>query len=153
MLQIALDKVAHIILLSREYDAKVDAWDEPDSIDRDDRDVDTVLEDLPGDGNRAELQDFLQSMNEDELASLVALAWIGRETYAAEELSEAMSVARSEVGVNAPSYLLNLPLLPDYLGDGLDRLGIALEELESEAVQSKARDELQEFQVVSGETK
>jgi hypothetical protein len=78
------------------------------------------------------LKEFLESLNEDELASLVALAWIGRGTYAPGEIEEAITTAKTEHGANAVTYLFSLPLLPDYLEDGLDQLGYAVADAEEE---------------------
>lgn len=136
MLEIAVDKVAHVVLRAQEVDVKVDPWDEPSSIDRDDRDDETILEDLPGDATRQELREFLESLNEDEQASLIALAWIGRGTYAPEELDEAIATAKSEHRANAVDYLFGLPLLPDYLEDALYQLGYDIEGAESSVARS-----------------
>lgn len=131
MLEIATDKVGHVIIRSREYDTKVDPTSEPTSLDRDDRTSETILEDLPGDATGQELRDFLGSLNEDEQASLIALAWIGRDTYAAAELDEAIETAKSEHRTNAVRYLMSLPLLSDYLEEGLDKLGLSVEDAEA----------------------
>jgi hypothetical protein len=132
MLGISPRKVAHVILRAREVDGKTAAWDEDDDSDSVDADGETILEDLPGDATRQELKEFLEGMNEDEQASLIALAWIGRGTYAPGELDEAIAAARSEHGGNASAYLLSLPLLPDYLEDALDQLGISPQDAEAE---------------------
>ena len=87
---------------------------------------------MPGDATRQELREFLNGLNEDEQASLIALAWIGRGTYAPGELDEAIATAKSEHGSNAPAYLFSLPLLPDYLEDALDQLGICAGAAEEE---------------------
>ena len=131
MLEIATDKIGYVILRSREVGVKVGAWDDAGSLDRDDRDEETILEDLPGDATRQELRSFLAGLNEDELASLVALAWIGRGTYAPEELNDAINTAKAEHSSNAAAYLLELPLLPDYLEDAMDQLGLSVEDAES----------------------
>jgi Protein of unknown function (DUF3775) len=131
MLEISPGKVAFVIIRSREVDVKTAAWDGDGVSDADDADGDTILEDLPGDATRQELKEFLEALNEDEQASLIALAWIGRGTYAPGELDEAIATAKAEHGSNAPSYLFSLPLLPDYLEDGLDQLGVSVEEAES----------------------
>jgi hypothetical protein len=132
MLEISTDKVAHVVLRSREVDVKTDAWDDERDLDGDDVSSETILEDLPEDATRRELREFLESLNEDELASLIALAWIGRGTYAPAELDEAISTAKSEHGGNGVAYLFGLPLLPDYLEDGLDQLGISAEDTQEE---------------------
>ena len=125
-------KVAHVILRSREVDGKTEAWDDDNDSDSIDADGETILEDLPGDATRQELKDFLEGLNEDEQASLIALAWIGRGTYAPAELDEAIAAARSEHAGNAPAYLFSLPLLPDYLEDALDQLGICPQDAQAE---------------------
>ncbi len=134
MLEISTDKVAHVILRAREVDVKTEAWDDEGDIDRDDVSSETILEDLPDDATRQELKEFLESMNEDELASLIALAWIGRGTYAPAELDEAISTAKGEHGGNGVAYLFSLPLLPDYLEDGLDQLGVSPADAEQDII-------------------
>jgi hypothetical protein len=128
MLEITTDKVAHVIIRARELDVKTAPWD--DDADRDDVTSDTILEDSPSDATRQELREFLDSLNEDEQASLIALAWIGRGTYAPGELDEAIATAKAEHGGNAVDYLFGLPLLPDYLEEALDQLGFSVEEAE-----------------------
>lgn len=132
LLEISPGKVAHVILRSREVDVKAEAWDEDGESDSIDADGETILEDLPGDATRQELREFLESLNADEQASLIALAWIGRGTYAPGELDEAIATAKSEHGPNASAYLFSLPLLPDYLEDALDQLGICAGEAETD---------------------
>jgi hypothetical protein len=134
MLEISTDKVAHVILRAREVDVKTEAWDDESDLDGDDVDNETILEDLPEDATRQELKEFLESLNEDELASLIALAWIGRGTYAPTEVEEAISTAKAEHGGNGVAYLFSLPLLPNYLEDGLDELGISAQEAEEEII-------------------
>ncbi|ADP71433.1 hypothetical protein Rvan_2208 [Rhodomicrobium vannielii ATCC 17100] len=128
MLEVTTDKVAHVILRARELDVKTAAWD--DDADSDDATSDAILEDRPDDATRQELREFLDSLNEDEQASLIALAWIGRGTYAPGELDEAIATAKTEHGNNPVDYLFGLPLLPDYLEDALDQLGYSVEEAE-----------------------
>ncbi|WP_372603077.1 DUF3775 domain-containing protein [Actibacterium sp.] len=95
MLEISPRKVVHIIFQAREKN-----WAE------------------------AELHAFIDALNEDEQASLVAIAWIGRETYEPEDLEEAIEMAKMEATTPTADYLTGMPLLPDYLEDGLERLGV-----------------------------
>ena len=125
MLQIATEKVQYIITLARDFDAKVAPWET--SEERED-DVEAILEDSPDDPYEAQLRTFIDELNIDEQVSLVALMWIGRGTYEAEDLEEAMSTARSERVNETSAYLLGVPLLSDYLTDGLEKLGISIEE-------------------------
>lgn len=79
----------------------------------------------------AELRAFIAAMNEDEKASLVALTWIGRETFDADDLQEAIQTAKTEASTPTESYLVDMPLFADYLEAGLEAIGInptALEE-------------------------
>jgi hypothetical protein len=118
-LDISTDKLAFIIERAREFDVK-EGDSDPDSGSNpsDDGDAD-ILEDQPGDATREELAAAIRALNEDERAELIALAWLGRGTYDLEEWSEAVSTARSEHGRRAAEYLIGLPLLGDYLEDGM----------------------------------
>ncbi len=62
----------------------------------------------------------------------MALAWIGRGTFEPEELDEAVETARSSRPIRRPSYLLGLPLLSDYLEEGLEKLGFSSSDIESD---------------------
>ena len=118
-LNLPLDKVSFIILKAREYDVKEEGAD-PDSgsnpIDDGQTDILTNKQDDPV---REELLGAIRALNEDERLRLVALAWLGRGTYSKEEWREAIATARSEHSRRTAEYLLGLPLLGDYLEDGL----------------------------------
>ena len=132
MLQISPAKVAQVIIRAREIDAKVGTWDTAG----DDADADSILEARAGDATEAELRAFIDGLNDDEQTSLVALMWIGRETYGADELAEAIDTARMERTGPTSRYLLGVPLLSDYLEAGLDALGISVEDAEDEILKS-----------------
>ena len=132
MLEIAPEKVAHVIVKAREYDSKVATWDDSAKAGDAEDDPSSILEDFADDPTRAELVGFINALNDDEQAHLVALAWIGRGTYGPEELDEAVDTARSE-RVNVTSrYLIGMPLLAEYLEEGLEKLGISVEDAESD---------------------
>ena len=67
--------------------------------------------------------EFIRALDEDEQLDLVALAWIGRGTYDISEWREARSIARNEHNKRTAEYLLKLPLLGDYLQEGLAAFG------------------------------
>jgi Protein of unknown function (DUF3775) len=130
MLEIAPEKVAHVIIKAREYDTKVAAWDDTSEAGDAEDDPSSVLEEFANDPTRAELAGFISRLNVDEQAHLVALAWVGRGTFSADEFDEAVQTARNE-RVNITSrYLLGIPLLADYLEEGLEALGISVEDAE-----------------------
>ncbi|MBN2905308.1 MAG: DUF3775 domain-containing protein [Rhodobacteraceae bacterium] len=79
-----------------------------------------------------ELRAFIGAMNEDEKASLVALTWIGRETFDADDLEEAIETAKAEATVPTEDYLVGMPLFPDYLEAGLEAIGINPAEVEED---------------------
>lgn len=128
MLEISPNKIAHIAVRAREIDAKVGRWDSAG----DTADADTILEARASDGTEGELRAFIDSLNADEQASLVAVMWIGRETFTADDLEEAIETARNEATTPTADYLLGIPLLSDYLEDGLNALGIDPQDLEDQ---------------------
>ena len=118
-LNLPLDKVSFIILKAREYDAKEGESDPDEGSNAIDDGQTDVLTDNGEDPVREELLGAIKSLNEDERLRLVALAWVGRGTYSKEEWREAIETARSEHSRRTAEYLLSMPLLGDYLEDGL----------------------------------
>lgn len=133
-LQIAPEKVAHLIIKAREYDAKVGSWnDTPEEGDADE-DPNAILEDFANDPTMAEIAGFIDALNDDEQAHLVALVWIGRGTFEPEELEEAVETARAEKTNSTARYVLGIPLLSDFLEDGLEKLGYSASDIESDVL-------------------
>ena len=130
-LEISPAKVGFVIVKSREISAKVAAWDDGATSDHD---AESILESFSDDATQDELMGFIRDLNEDEKASLVALAWIGRGSFGPEELDEALDTARAERTSRTDEYLLGMPLLPDYLEEALDRLGYSVEDAEDDAL-------------------
>ena len=128
-LEISPDKVGFVIVKTREIAAKVAAWDDGATTDHD---AESILESFSEDATQDEIKEFIRDLNVDEQASLVALAWIGRGSFTPDELEEALSTARAEQTNRTEDYLLGMPLLPDYLEEGLDRLGYWVEDAEDE---------------------
>jgi Protein of unknown function (DUF3775) len=128
ILEISASKVAHVISRSRETGVNTGDWDEDADLDADAtaEEEEAFLETPPDDPARQELRDFLNLLTREELASLIALAWIGRGTYAPGELDEAISAAKAAHATNGAAYLFSLALLPDYLEDALEQLGVSV---------------------------
>ena len=117
------DKVCHVIVKARMFDAK-EAVSDPDSGSNPaDDGMTDVLEDMPDDPTYRELVAFIRALDEDEQIWLVALAWIGRGSYDAKELNEALRLAREEHNTRTAEYLTGLPLLGAYLEEGLAAFG------------------------------
>jgi hypothetical protein len=130
-LEISPEKVGFVIVKAREIAAKVAAWDDGATSDHD---AESILESFSDDATADELKGFIRDLNEDEQASLVALAWIGRGSFGPDELDEALSTARAEHTHRTDDYLIGMPLLPDYLEEALDRLGYSVEDAEDESL-------------------
>jgi len=122
---IDLDKVCWVILKAREFDAKTAPVEEEPGSNPIDEDMREVLEDLPDDPVEEELKAFIDSLNEDEQVELVALAWVGRGSFSAEEWPEAVAEARRAHNDRTAEYLLGMPLLSDYLEEGLAAFGLS----------------------------
>jgi hypothetical protein len=130
MLEISPAKVAHVIVKAREYDAKVAAWE--DESPSGESESESILEDFNNDATRSEVAQFIAGLNDDEQANLVALVWVGRGSYTADEFAEAVETAQAEKINKTEDYLLGTPLLADYLEEGLDKLGISVEDAEED---------------------
>jgi len=130
-LEISPTKVGFVIVKAREYDAKVGAWDDGDTSDHD---AESILEDFKDDSTVIELREFIRDLNIDEQVSLVALAWIGRGSFSADELEDALETAPAEHNKRTAEYLLGIPLLSDYLEEGLSALGYSVEDAEDDAM-------------------
>lgn len=105
MLPISVAKIAEIIILARELDRA-----EP------------------------EFDGLVNALNDEEQAAIVAIYWIGRGTYDADDLDEAMATAANEATTPTAEYLKGSPLLATHLESGLDALGIDATEEEDRLI-------------------
>lgn len=128
MLTIDPDKVCYIIVQARVVDAKVDPGDGDESSNMIDDDMVEILEDRDDDATREELTGFINELNEDEQVELVALAWVGRGSFSKSEWNDAVGEARRAHNDRTAEYLLGLPLLADYLAEGLAEFGHTCDE-------------------------
>ena len=118
---------------AREFDVKdADTSSGDDGSDpADDRMVE-VLEDRPDDPVDQELVAFIEAMSEDEQVDLVTLTWLGRGEGTLEEWDELRAEAARVHNRRTASYLLGIPLLPDYLEEALAEFGRSCEEVEKD---------------------
>jgi hypothetical protein len=70
-----------------------------------------------------ELRELIDDLNVDEMAELVALYWIGRGDFEATEWQEALREARQRNLKRTSKYLLGMPMLGDWLEEGLQAIG------------------------------
>ena len=100
--EISLKKVVHIIFQARET------------------------------GRTDELHAFIDAMNEDEKANLVAIAWIGRGAFEPEEYEQALETAFTEATTPTADYLMGMPHLSENLESGLEALDIDVTDVEED---------------------
>lgn len=79
-----------------------------------------------------EVHAFIDSLNEDEKAHLVALAWVGRGAFEPEDYAEALATAFSEATTPTADYLLGMPHLSENLESGLEAMDIDVSEAEED---------------------
>jgi hypothetical protein len=79
-----------------------------------------------------ELRGFLEALNDDELQSLIAIMWIGRGSFEAEELADAIQTAKQEANTPTADYLLGTPHFADHLESGLEALGLSASDAEED---------------------
>ena len=70
-----------------------------------------------------ELRGLIDRMDEEESAALVAIMWIGRGAFEAEEWGVAYGTALAEASTPTADYLIGTPHLADNLEAGLEALG------------------------------
>ncbi len=114
MPEIHAGTIAQVILLAREIDEAtvVGAHD-------------GMRDPAAGSQAMRELKDFIANLTEEEQYSLVAVMWIGRESFDAEDYEEAYATAEQEATNATEAYLAGTPMLAEYLESGLEALGIA----------------------------
>lgn len=129
-LAISSEKVCFVIMKAREFDAKAEPSEEdPGSNPADDKDI-SVLEDQPDDPVVEELTSFIDSLSEDEQVDLVALTWLGRGDSTAAEWTAVRNDAAAAHNDRTSGYLLGMPLLGDFLEEGLSMVGRSCAEFE-----------------------
>jgi len=84
---------------------------------------DGLAEEESDDLTDVELRELIDDLNVDEAAELVALAWIGRGDYDGDEWREAVHEARQRPRGKTSKYLMGMPMLGDWLEDGLEAIG------------------------------
>jgi hypothetical protein len=127
-LAISAEKVGYIIAKAREFDVKDVVTDPDPGSNAADDGMLSVLEDHSDDPVVAELRAAIFGLNEDEQVDLVTLAWLGRGDGGVEDWNDLRAEAARAHNRRTASYLLGMPLLSDYLEEGLSQLGIAYDE-------------------------
>lgn len=125
-LAISPEKVCFIIVKAREFDAKDAVTDPDDGSNPSDDNMIAVLEDHGDDPVEHELTSFISDLSEDEQIDLVTLTWLGRDENTLADwpsLREEATGAHRTRTTHTAKYLLGIPLLGDYLEEGLSMFG------------------------------
>jgi len=131
VLAISPEKVFFVIVKAREFDAKDPVTDPNDGSNPTDDGEAAVLEDHRDDPTVQEIIAFINAMSVDEQVDLVALAWLGRDDYTAADWASVREEAAAAHNKRTATYLLGMPLLGDFLEEGLSLLGYSIEEYEA----------------------
>jgi hypothetical protein len=118
MPDINTEKVCFVIVKARELESEDEGLETDASNPSDDKFVSVMTDDAYA-PVRAELAAYIDAMDEDEQCELVALAWIGRGEFTAEEWLTAVAEARGRRERSTSGYLLEDPLLAAHLEYGL----------------------------------
>lgn len=109
--------------LNDDYDGGHEHEIEVDDLIRDGHRHDALSEEEAEDMTEEELRELIDDLNVDEAAELVALAWIGRGDFDAAEWQQAVDSARARATGKTSKYLLGMPMLGDWLEEGLAAIG------------------------------
>jgi hypothetical protein len=129
MLEINSDKVCFVIIKAREFDVQIEGLEADDSNATDDKFA-SVFASGEDDSVRKEINAFIDGMDEDEQCELVALCWLGRGDFAVEEWKIAVAEARGRRQGSTADYLIGIPLVSDYLEEGLSKFDLSCEGFE-----------------------
>jgi hypothetical protein len=121
------DKVCFIIVKAREYNGTDEVGG--DASNATDDGFSSALTENNERPVRAELVSFIDNLNDDEKVELVALCWTGRGDFEGD-WKGAMAEARGPGAYRTAAYLLDMPLLADYLEDGLSGFDLSCEDME-----------------------
>jgi hypothetical protein len=127
MLNVNPDTVCFLITKARIFHSKEDVVvpDMPDSPAED-----WALQALADHADDAVFQEFkatIEDLEPDQQQEVVALLWLGRGDFDAEEWDSAVEEARREWTETTAEYLIAHPQLADHLREGLDMLGYSCE--------------------------
>jgi hypothetical protein len=128
--EISTEKVCFIIVKARELDVKVAPEELDEGSNTTDDGMQRILEDYADDATYLELREFLAAQSDDELKELVALTWIGRGDYDADDWDDVLSEVQDVREQHTIDYLLGTPLLADYLEEALSQFGLSCEDVE-----------------------
>lgn len=132
-INISVEKVYFIIVNARGYDAKVPPVEsDPGSNPMDDENRES-LEDYPDDASGEVLRAAINQLSDEEVIDLIALAWLGRGDFDRTTFADARELATERHKARSGRYLMGIPLLGDYLEEGMSELGYSVADYRPDA--------------------
>jgi hypothetical protein len=131
-LDIDLETICFIILKAREFDAQEGVFDEDPGSNASDDGFREVLAGHGDDRTYDEIKNLIGALDVDQQSALVALTWVGRGDFGANDWDDARQTAHERHNDHTAEYLLGMPLLADLLQTGLDELGLSCADYEKE---------------------
>lgn len=117
------DTVRFIIDKAREFHVKEEVTIPEEPLSPSDDWARQILADHADDPSYQEVKSTIDDLEPDQQVTLVALMWLGRGDYAADEWDNAVENAQDSWNERTAEYLLGTPLVADFLSEGLDVLG------------------------------
>lgn len=109
--------------LNDDYDAGHEHEIEIDDQSRDRHAHDGLAEEEEQNLTASELRALIEDLNIDEATDLLALMFVGRGDFDAREWDQAVAEARPRINKRVSTYLLGMPMLGEWLEEGLEKIG------------------------------
>lgn len=128
-LNINPETICFIILKAKEFHAKEEVtFSEKISDSEYEYDWSQILADHADDLTYTEIQKVIEDLEPDQQIILLALMYVGRGDFEANEWAIAYTEAQNNILPNLTGYLLSKPQIADYLEKGLETFGYFCEE-------------------------
>jgi hypothetical protein len=116
------DTIQFLIDRSREFHTRDDVsfGEEPDIDDEDWSQQ--VSSSFASDPYYQELKTTIEDLEPDQQMTLVALMWVGRGDFSADEWGDALKEAAESWTETTADYLIGTPMMSDYLAEGVEQL-------------------------------
>ena len=127
-LGIQLEEICYLIAKIREHEVQEGVNAPDDGSNATDDGALQVLEARSDDSTYDELTSLITDMNFDAQSFLVALVWVGRGSHSLADWDATLAEARDSHSDHTASYLLGMPLLSEFIENGLSEFGLSCQD-------------------------
>ncbi len=127
MLQVNPETVCFIISKAQEFQTQEQGAFDDEMADSDGEWSSRSAPDYQSGMSYEELKSTIEDLEPDQQVNLVALMWLGRGDFSADEWGAAIEQAKDNWNDRTADYLIATPLIADYLQEGLNQLGYSCE--------------------------